>query len=526
MLVSGRLTTIIRLDLRLERWRLAAWVVGLSVMPAIVYRSYTSLFSTSAQRSGLSKAFGSSTSLTVIAGPEHDLSTVGGLTAWKCLVFCATLAGVMSITTVIRRTRADEEAGRTELLGSTPLSPAATLTAGVLVGLCASVLTATLMAIGLIAVGSPLLGALSLSGAVAASGIAFVAIAAVAAQVTTTARAASALGFAALGVAFILRAVGDSTSLQWLDWCTPLGWAELVSPFDGDRLWILGLSGLCFLAGSLAAAWLLSSRDIGSGLLEERRGLATARPTLSGALGLAWRLDARWILVWVIALVAFGMVIGSVTQALADLAAGNHLFNRFLGGDHGSLTDLYLGQMLEMLSVLAAAGGIQAVLRARTEEEAGRTEELLATGMTRVRFLGSHLVMGATGAAVALLCAGLGMAASASISGTSIPLLGVIAGIGVQLVPCLALVASSAALVGCAPRLSVLALPLVIATYVLTSFGDVLGLPRWILGASVYAHIPRVPGGSAASPALLVVGALAIALAAVGLIGMRRRDLT
>ena len=503
-----------------------AWVFGLSIMPAVVYRSYTSLFSSSRQRAGLSKAFGSSTSLTVIAGPAHDLSTVGGLTAWKCLVFCATLAGVMSITTVIRRTRADEEAGRTELLGSTPLSPGATLSAGVLVGLGASVLTAALMASGLIAVGSPLVGALSLAGAVGASGIAFVAIAAIAAQVTTTARAAGALGFGCLGVAFILRSVGDTTALHWLNWCTPLGWAEQVGPYGDDRLWVLSLSALLFLVGWVVAAALLSRRDIGSGLLSERRGPAVARPSLSGAFGLSWRLDARWLMAWVVALGTFGIVVGSVTQALADLAAGNHLFARFLGGGQGSLTDLYLAQMLEMLSVLAAAAGVQSVLRARAEEEAGRAEELLATGMTRLEFLGSHLVLGAGGAALALLVAGLGMAASASISGASIPLLGVIAGIGIQLIPCLALVAASAALIGCAPRLSILALPLVIATYVLTSFGDVLGLPSWVLDLSVYRHIPRLPGGTADVAPLLVVGAITLVLTLGGLAGFRRRDLT
>ena len=313
---------------------------------------------------------------------------------------------------------------------------------------------------------------------------------------TTTARAAGALGFGCLGVAFILRSVGDTTALHWLNWCTPLGWAEQVGPYGDDRLWVLSLSALLFLVGWVVAAALLSRRDIGSGLLSERRGPAVARPSLSGAFGLSWRLDARWLMAWVVALGTFGIVVGSVTQALADLAAGNHLFARFLGGGQGSLTDLYLAQMLEMLSVLAAAAGVQSVLRARAEEEAGRAEELLATGMTRLEFLGSHLVLGAGGAALALL------------------------------IPCLALVAASAALIGCAPRLSILALPLVIATYVLTSFGDVLGLPSWVLDLSVYRHIPRLPGGTADVAPLLVVGAITLVLTLGGLAGFRRRDLT
>jgi ABC-2 type transport system permease protein len=522
---SRPIWSLVKLDVRLERWRLLAWVLVLSIMPAIVYRAYTSLFSSSAQRAGLSKAFGSSASLTVIAGPAHDLSTVGGLTAWKCLVFCATLAAIMAITTVVRRTRADEEAGRTELLGSTPLPISAGLAAAVVVGLSSSLLTGVLTTLGLALVGSPLGGALALGAAIGGTGVAFVGIAAVAAQATTTSRAASALALGVLGAAFAVRAVGDTTSLHWLDWASPLGWAEELSPYGDDRLWVLGIF-VGFAAGLWAlAALLLRRRDLGGGLLPERRGPASAPRSLGGGLGLAWRLDARWLLVWTIGLAAMGAVVGSVTTSLTAFAADNHLLARFLGGTHGSLADLYLAQMLQMLSVLAAAAGVQAVLRAHAEEDAGRAEELLATGLTRVRFLGSHLVVGAFGALVALLAGGLAMAAAAWIAGSPGSTAGMLGGIGVQLLPCLVLVAASVALVGGAPRFSVLALPLVIATYVLTTFGDLLRLPGWVLDLSVYAHTPRLPGGSAPLGTVLALALVALVLTAVGLAAMRRRDL-
>ena len=495
-------------------------------MPPIVYRSYDSLFTSSAQRESLSQAFGSSPSLTVIAGPAHDLSTVGGLTAWKCLVFCATLSAVMAVTTVIRRTRADEEAGRMELLGSTPMAPSSSLSAGIDVGLSASLLVVIGTVLGLVALGSPLLGAAALGAAIGGTGIAFVGVAAVAAQVTTTSRAASSLAFTALGVAFGLRAIGDTTGLQWLDWTTPLGWAEEVAPYGDNRLWVLGLFVAMFLACRLVAATLLARRDVGSGLLAERRGPSAAGPRLSSSLGLAWRLDARWLLIWILGLSALGAVIGSVTESLASLAADNAFIATYLGSTHGSLSDLFLAQMLEMMSVLAAASGVQAVLRARREEDAGRAEVLLSTGLTRWRFLGSHLFLGVAGATSALVAAGMGMGITASLAGAQVSPVGMAGGIFVQLVPCVALVSAAAALVGCAPRISVMALPLVIATYVLNAFGDLLHLPGWILDLSVYAHVPRIPGGTPDVGSLLVVLALTTGLTGAALLGMRRRDLT
>ena len=521
----GSLRALIRLDLRLERWRIAAWVLALSLTQPLVYRSYTSMFSSSAQRSSLSKAFGSSASLTVIAGPARGLTTIGGLTSWKTLMFSAVLAAIMAITTVVRRTRADEEAGRTELLGSTALSPATGLGAGVALGLAASLGVAGLGALGLLAVGSPAAGAISLGVAIGGAGLVFVGVAAVAAQVAVTARGATSLALVVLGAAFAVRAVGDTTSVHWLDWSSPLGWSEEVAPYAGDHLWVLGIFAvvavaLCGLAGAL-----LRRRDVGSGMLPERPGPARAGRHLTSAAGLARRLDLRWLVVWSIGLTAFGAVVGSVTTSLVALAKGSSVLARFLGPGHGTVTDLFLAQMLGMLSVLAAAAGVQAVLRARSEEQAGRAEELLATGLSRTRFLGSHVVLGLLGSAVVLTMGGLALGATAAASGATVSPASLLAGIGVQLVPCSVLVALAIALVGAVPRLSVLALPVVVGTYFLTSFGNLLRLPAWAMDLSAYTHVPTVPGGTGDLGALIAQAAACGALLALGLVAMGRRDL-
>ncbi len=42
----------------------------------------------------------------------------------------------------------------------------------------------------------------------------------------------------------------------------------------------------------------------------------------------------------------------------------------------------------------------------------------------------------------------------------------------------------------------------------LTSFGELLGLPTWCMDTSVYARVPRLPGGSADTAALVLLGAV------------------
>ena len=44
------------------------------------------------------------------------LGSIGAISAWRVMAVGTSLVGLMAVFTVIRRTRADEEAGRAELL--------------------------------------------------------------------------------------------------------------------------------------------------------------------------------------------------------------------------------------------------------------------------------------------------------------------------------------------------------------------------------------------------------------------------
>jgi ABC-2 type transport system permease protein len=55
--------------------------------------------------------------------------------------------------------------------------------------------------------------------------------------------------------------------------------------------------------------------------------------------------------------------------------------------------------------------------------------------------------------------------------------------------------------------------------------GTLLNLPAWLVGISPYSHLPWVPGQTATAGRLVALTAIAVVLAVVGLLGLRRRDL-
>jgi ABC-2 type transport system permease protein len=56
-------------------------------------------------------------------------------------------------------------------------------------------------------------------------------------------------------------------------------------------------------------------------------------------------------------------------------------------------------------------------------------------------------------------------------------------------------------------------------------FGQVLQLSHWVMDISPFTHAPRLPGGTVSAAPLVWLCVAALALAAAGLAGLRRRDI-
>ena len=529
-----------RLAFRRDRIMLPAWVYVITVLIASNSYSLGKLYPTAEARDALASSGGRNPALVFLYGRFWG-DSLGAVSAWRYGVWAAIFAALMSIFLVIRHTRADEEAGRLELVGSAAVGRLAALTAALLVAVAANVLLTVLLAIVLIVIGLPAAGSVAFALAITTCSLAFAAVAALAAQLAASARAARGIAIGVLGAAYLLRAVGDASGeggISWLTWLSPLGWTEQIRPYTEDRWWVLALP-LALTAAATAAAYMLSVvRDHGAGLLPDRPGRPAASAWLRGPrylpLGLAWRLQRGTLYGWAAGFAFTFAASGAAAKGIGSLLGGSQqLRNAFtrLGGEAG-ITDAYLAAIMSLAGLAAAAYATSAVLRLRTEETGGQAEPLLATATSRIRWGLSHIAVAVVGTAallaVAGVAAGLGYGLRTGSAGSEVAKL--LGAAMVQLPASLAVAGAAVVLFGLAPRASVAGAWTVVGVVVLIAlFGQVLQLSQWILDVSPFAHVPKLPGAAVTlhttGAPLLWLALAALALAAVGLAGLRRRDI-
>jgi ABC-2 type transport system permease protein len=248
------------------------------------------------------------------------------------------------------------------------------------------------------------------------------------------------------------------------------------------------------------------------------------------ALGLAWRLQRGTLAGWVAGFAFTFAASGAAAKGIGSLLGGSAqlrtAFTR-LGGQAG-ITDAYLAAIMSLAGLAAAAYATSAVLRLRAEESAERAEPLLATAAGRIRWGLSHVVVAVAGSALLLAvagaAAGLGYGLRTGSAGTELArLLGAAL---VQLPASLAVAGAAVALFGLVPRACVAGAWSVLgAVVVIALFGQVLRLSGWVTGISPFSHVPKLPGAAFTAAPLLWLALAALALAAAGLAGLRRRDI-
>ncbi|MEW9517827.1 ABC transporter permease [Streptomyces tubercidicus] len=522
---------LLRLALRRDRLMIPAWVLALGLSVAAIGSSFEAVYDTAAQRAGLAASMNHNGSMRALYGPVFS-DSVGGLVAWRMAGLGAVLAAVMSLLIVVRHTREEEETGRQELLSAAMVGRRAPLTAALLTALGANALLAALIAGGSALSGRPAAGSLALGLAIGGTGALFAGLAAIAAQLTESARLAKGLTGAVLGLAFALRAAGDAATAAAtspLTWASPIGWVENLRPYAGERWWVL----LLFLAATAltasAAYALTARRDLGMSFLPARPGPAAAPRSLSGPFGLAWRLQRTTLLGWTGGFLCAGAVFGGIAKGASDLVGGNQQTREIverMGGQQG-LTDAFLATMTGLLGMVAALYAAGAVLRPRSEETGERAEPVLAGAVGRLRWAAGHLVLAYGGTAVILASGGLtlGLAYGLSVDDPGGQLGPVLAASLAQVPAVWTLTGLAVLAFGLFPKATTAVWALIGGCLALGWIGPSLKFPSWAMHLSPYSHLPKLPGADATAAPFLWLLALSALFTALGLVGVRRRDI-
>ncbi|MEU0566848.1 ABC transporter permease [Nonomuraea sp. NPDC005983] len=532
-LPGGPLTgtlTLVRLALRRDRVLLPVWIVLIPGVIAASASAIADLYPQAAQRVALGVTISSAPALQALTGPVFDATSVGGLTAWRLTTMASVLAALMSILVITRHTRAEEETGRTELIGACAIGRHATPASAVLVAGSANLLIGLLITLALAGQGLPGAGALAFGLAVSGTGWTFTGVAILAAQLTEHARTANALATAVLGLAFLLRALGDAARIEPLSWLSPLGWAQRIRAFAGERWQVVALFAVTGLALVAVAALLSARRDLGAGLLPPRLGPRDAAPDLSSPFALAWRLQRGGLLTWTIGFTVVGAMFGALAHSVGDIVRDNpslaELLSR-IGGGADVLTDTFLTAELGLLGLVAGGYAVQATLRLQAEESAIRAEPVLATAVPRWRWTTGHLFVALSGSATIVAVGGLTTGLTHGIRtgepvGQAMRLLGAAL---VQVPATWTLAGIAMLLFGLVPRLTALAWAALAAFALLSQLGELLQLDDWIRGLSPFSHVPQALSGPVRATPLLWLDAITAALSLAGIIAFQRRDL-
>jgi ABC-2 type transport system permease protein len=521
---------LLRHALRRDRIVASVWILLFVVMAASSSSASQDLYTTLESRVRAANAVNDTPATLALYGRVFDPTSLGAVSLIKLGAMGAALVALLAIFTVVRHTRAEEEAGRLELLGAAVVGRYASLTAALLLSTGISLVLALLTGLSLVGTGLPAEGALAFGLSWAGAGIAFAAVGALAAQVTEGARTARGIAAAVLAAAYLLRAAGDATGADtstWLSWLSPIGWAQQVRPFAGDRWWVLAYLVAFAVLVAAGAYALVTRRDHGAGLLAQRPGRATASRSLTGPLALAVRLQRGGVAGWLVGMAVGGLVMGSIASQVGDFldtAQARDLIMK-LGGERG-IVDAFLSAEMGIIAVIVSAFGISSAMRLRTEETALRVEPILATRVGRLRWAASHVAVALAGTTLLMAAVGVfGGFAHGAASGDLGQMGRVVVAALVQLPAVWVLTGITVLVFGLAPGLVTAGWGALVAFLLLGQLGPILGLPQWAMDISPFTHTPKLPGGEFTATPLVWLTLVAAALVAAGLAGLRRRDI-
>ena len=512
-----------------RRWFVIAWLLLLIALSGATVSAYQSTYSTPQQRQIATDLAQNNAATVLLYGDLHSSGTPAVMFTWEVGAIATILAAILAVLLAVSMTRAAEDDGTIELLRSCGLGPRVPLrSAMAILAAVATILTVGCSAAVGVAVGRvddvtwP--GALAFGSVIGLTFLLVAVLTLVLAQVAPTTADAHLLGFAGVGVAFGIRAIADTQHVGWLNWVSPLGLRASVRPFLDNRWWVL----LSYVVAALALAWvataLADQREYGAGLVQ-RRDRHDVRLNVGSSFALAWRLARPSVITWTVAVAG----IGTMFSALGSGVVQQDDLGGFLGSQLGAGDPIagYFAYSGTVVAIAVSVFAVQCMLGARQDEVDGLTDNMLATGVRRWVPLAAQMGVTAVGSAIILLATGLlsAVIAPTVISGTDVSLRAFAYAAG-QWPAVMAAAGWTALLIGCRPRLTGLAwsLPVVSGTFAL--LGQLLGIPQWLLDLGLFRHVPDISSASPDVRALFALVALSGAACLLGVVSIRRRDVT
>lgn len=512
--------SLVSLALRRDRVRLSVWIAILTLMMVYTPNAIKLAYPDDAQRAARVNLLKTPAGM-ILGGPMFGVNEtdLGVMMANELMLTLIIAASILSILTVIRHTRAEEESGAAELVLSSVVGRyARTYAALIVVGGVNAILGVT-MTVAMAATGFGVVDTAAMCLGITAVSMVFGAIAAVTAQLWRQGRAATGAAMAALALAALVRGVGDviDNSGSALSWFSPIAWAQQMRPFVDLRWWPLLLLVVLAVGLIVLAAVLESNRQYDDGVIPSTGEHPNAHP-IKSVFGMHMTLQRGQVIGWTVGLFLSGLAFGSMTKSLLDAAQENELLQRVLAQQG---TDGVYMTMTQFLAAAATAFVVTAVLRVFNDEQSGLGEVVLAGAVSRWRWLLTAVAAAIVGATVLMFFAGLGNGLGAGLTIGEPQTILRLTLAGLAFVPAMAVMAGIAAL---AVALRYTWIGWLAVTFVIISLylGALLRLPQWLLDASPIGQTKAPTEYSAIAPTVMVAVAMALTFLAGAI--YRRRD--
>lgn len=416
------LWTLIRLILRRDRIKLPLWIAGFTLVLLAMIPLLQDVYGDAESLATMYATFGANPAGLFMTGPM-DGPTFGAFMTIETLLWWGIAIAFLNTLLIIRHTRHNEELGAQELLLSAQTHRASSLAAALIVAFGVNVIITLSIGIGFGLMNAPWDNSQSWLYALVMGGFGFVwaSVAAVVAQLVESGRSANGILAGLIGLGFVVRGIGDfmggpdANGLhqpEWMSMLSPFGWMQaarpLTEPAWGPLLILVGFAALFMCA----AFTLLARRDVGAGLLPIRKGRLRASRLRKTPIGLTLYLQKNIFIGWFVAVMVFVSTIGVLVPQMSSVYNDSDSMRQMIQaiGGVGELIPSFMSAMMAIMCLMVFGYVIHGLSKMRSEESSGHLENILATKLTRLRWLGLHTVTVLVGGLVMLILIGFVMA--------------------------------------------------------------------------------------------------------------------
>ena len=530
----ARTGLLIRFNLRRDWKKLLIWVVVLTGLFTAIAAKFDGIYGTQTALNEIVKTLKMPAMISLFgAFTAKSPYTTAKVFATEMVVFIAIFMIIMNIMVAVATSRGDEDDGLLELVRAHAVGRLAPLLAGVVELTALNGLVGILFGLGLTVAklpGATIQGNWLIGLGLGALGWAFGMLTLLLAQVINSASGTTMLSYVVLGIMYVAR-MGTDVSHPRLTWWIPFGWIEKLDAYQANQ-WLPVSLYLLLGIGCLSVAALLNvQRDLGAGLIEQRRGRRQASLLLRGPATLLWRQSHGVIIAWLLGNFILGASYASVFNTIGDLAKSNPMIKQLLGASalaaaNRMIVKNFIAILAIVMVIVALIPAVQLMLKLVNDEQKGYLHQVYATATSRwhvwASYTGWSLITG-----MAVLLAGLsGMYLMGLVSMKDpinwITYWHVFCAYGPAM---LVMVAVASVLTGWLPKWRYAAWAWVFYAFFSLYLGNLIDLPKWARHLTPLGFVNKVPIKSLDWATGGWCLALTVLLLVVAVLGYRRRDL-